>query len=242
MSSYIGPSPAEQRAMLAAIGVASVDELLTPVPQSARLKEPIPIPPGMSEEELRRLYAELGARNYDPERTASFLGAGLYDHIVPSAIRQLQTRSEFLTAYTPYQAEVAQGTLAAIFEFQSIMAELTGMDVANAGMYDGASATAEACLLAAGATGRARVLVSAGFHPYGRGILDTYAASQGIEFETLPLGPDGATDLGRLREALDDSVAAIVLQAPNFFGCVEPLAPAIEAAHQAGPSRSSRPT
>ena len=259
MAGYVGHGPAEERDMLRAIGVSSFEDLLAGVPETARQRAPVDIPPGMSEEELRRLFRGLGARNYDPEKVPSFLGAGLYDHLIPAAIRQLTLRSEFYTAYTPYQAEVAQGTLATIYEFQSILCELTGMDVANASVYDGGSAAAEAMSLASAVTGRNRVLVSAGLHPHARQVMETYADGPGLELVTVPLGADGRTDIAALRAALDGStaggnivggrissggaaggnpaggnVAALVLQNPNFFGVVEDARPLVEAAHAAG--------
>lgn len=252
MAGYIGHGPGEERDMLRAIGVASFEDLLAGVPKGARQRGPVDIPPGMSEEELRRLFGDLGARNYDPARVPSFLGAGLYDHVIPAAIRQLTLRSEFYTAYTPYQAEVAQGTLATIYEFQSILCELTGMDVANASVYDGGSAAAEAMLLAAAATGRNRVLVSAGLHPYARQVIETYADGPGIELVCVPLDAEGRTDLAAVRQALTagtaegrtpggtmggataGGAAALILQNPNFFGIVEEAGPMVEAAHAAG--------
>jgi glycine dehydrogenase subunit 1 len=249
MAGYVGHGPAEERDMLRAIGVSSFEDLLVGVPATARQRDPVDIPPGMSEEELRRLFRGLGARNYDPEKVPSFLGAGLYDHLIPAAIRQLTLRSEFYTAYTPYQAEVAQGTLATIYEFQSILCELTGMDVANASVYDGGSAAAEAMLLASSATGRNRVLVSAGLHPHARQVMETYADGPGLELVTVPLAADGRTDLAALHAAVDGSgapgnsaggtaaggnAAALVLQNPNFFGIVEEAGPLVQAAHGAG--------
>jgi glycine dehydrogenase subunit 1 len=233
MPGYVGHGPDGEREMLRAIGVSSFEELLKGVPASARLKEPTPIPRGQSEEELRRVFSVLGNRNYNAVTTPSFLGAGLYDHIIPAAIRQLTLRSEFYTAYTPYQPEVAQGTLASVFEFQSVMAELTGMDVANASVYDGCSAAAEAALLAASATGRTRVLVAAGVHPYTRQVMDTYTSGPGLRLETVPMR-DGVTDLDALKQALGDDVAAVVLQNPNFFGGLEDLKPCCEAVRAAG--------
>jgi glycine dehydrogenase subunit 1 len=264
MAGYVGHGPAQERDMLRAIGVSSFEDLLAGVPKSARQRAPVDIPPGMSEEELRRLFRGLGARNYDPDKVASFLGAGLYDHLIPAAIRQLTLRSEFYTAYTPYQAEVAQGTLATIYEFQSILCELTGMDVANASVYDGGSAAAEAMLLASSVTGRHRVFVSAGLHPHARQVMETYADGPGLDLVTVPLAADGRTDLAALHAALDGTIAggstsggstaggrasggsaaggsgaggnaaALVLQNPNFFGIVEDAGPLVQAAHTAG--------
>jgi glycine dehydrogenase subunit 1 len=244
MAGYVGHGPTEERDLLRAIGVSCFEDLLVGIPETARQRAPVDIPPGMSEEELRRLFRGLGARNYDPEKVPSFLGAGLYDHLIPAAIRQLTLRSEFYTAYTPYQAEVAQGTLATIYEFQSILCELTGMDVANASVYDGGSAAAEAVLLASSVTGRNRVLVSAALHPHARQVMETYADGPGLDLVTVPLGADGRTDLAALRALIDGStaggsaaggnVAALVLQNPNFFGIVEDAGPLVEATHAAG--------
>jgi glycine dehydrogenase subunit 1 len=234
MAGYVGHGPTEERDMLRAIGVSSFEDLLAGVPQTARQRGKVDIPPGMSEEELRRLFRGFGARNYNPERVSSFLGAGLYDHLIPAAIRQLTLRSEFYTAYTPYQAEVAQGTLATIYEFQSILCELTGLDVANASVYDGGSAAAEAVALASAVTGRNRVLVSAGLHPHARQVMETYAGGTGLDLVTVPLAADGRTDFAALRSALDGGAAAVVLQNPNFFGLVEDAGPLVEAAHAAG--------
>jgi glycine dehydrogenase subunit 1 len=233
MAGYLGYGPDEEKEMLTAIGVSSFEELLRGIPASARMKGLTPIPPGQSEAELRRLFAELSARNYDVERTPSFLGAGLYDHVLPAAIRQITLRSEFYTAYTPYQPEVSQGTLATVFEFQSLMAELTGMDVANASVYDGASAAAEGILLACAATGRKRVLVSAGMHPHAREVMETYADGPDLVLESIPLR-EGRTDLVALKELLRSETAAVVLQNPNFLGCVEEVAPAVTVVHEAG--------
>jgi glycine dehydrogenase subunit 1 len=233
MAGYIGHGPEEEKEMLAAMGAASFEDLLQGVPPKCRLRGGTPIPRGESEAELRRLFSELAAKSYDVERTPSFLGAGLYDHIIPAAIRQITLRSEFYTAYTPYQPEVAQGTLATVFEFQSLMAELTGMDVANASVYDGGSAAAEAILLAAGATGRKRILVAAGVHPSTRQIMSTYGEGPGLQLETIP-SKGGQSDLTALRALLRDDVAAVVIQNPNFFGCLEEVGPVVAAAHAVG--------
>jgi len=237
MAGYVGHSKQEERELLQAIGVSSFEDLLAGVPESTLLQGPIGIPAGQSEEELRRLFAEYASRNYDPARTPSFLGAGLYDRIIPAAIRQITLRSEFYTAYTPYQAEVAQGTLASVFTFQSLLCELTGMDVANAGVYDGGSAAAEAVLLASAATGRNRVLVSAGLHPHHLDIVRAYSRGPGLAVEPLAL-EDGRTPLAALKRQLGDMAAgpvgAVVLQNPNFFGCIEDLEPLVAAIHEAG--------
>jgi glycine dehydrogenase subunit 1 len=229
---YTGYSPDEEKELLAAIGVGRFEDLIQTLPESLRARGPVAIPPGQSEMELRRLFAEAERKNYDPARTPSFLGGGLYDHDIPAVVRHMTLRSEFYTAYTPYQAEVAQGTLMTIFEFQSMVCELTGMDVANASMYDGGSAAAEAALLAANATGRDRILVAGSFHPHHRKILETYGLPPGLEF--VNVGGDAPLTPADLAQHLGPTVAAVLVQQPNFFGLVEDLAPLAEAAHAAG--------
>jgi glycine dehydrogenase subunit 1 len=229
---YTGHSPEEEKELLAAIGVTRFEELIQGLPESLRVKGPIAIPPGQSEMELRRLFAEAEQKNYDPLRTPSFLGGGLYDHDIPAVVRHMTLRSEFYTAYTPYQAEVAQGTLMTIFEFQSMLCELMGMDVANASMYDGGSAAAEAALLAANATNRDRILVTGSFHPHHRKILETYGLPPGLKFQNV--GADGPLTAADLAPHLGPDVAAVLVQQPNFFGLVEEIGPLAEAAHAVG--------
>jgi glycine dehydrogenase subunit 1 len=229
---YTGYSPEEEKELLAAIGVKRFEDLIQALPESLRAKGPVGIPPGQSEMELRRFFTDAERKNYDPARTPTFLGGGLYDHDIPAVVRHMTLRSEFYTAYTPYQAEVAQGTLMTIFEFQSMLCELTGMDVANASMYDAGSAAAEAVLLAANATGRDRILVAGSFHPHHRKILETYGLPPGLQFEDV--GGDGPLTPAVLKPRLGPAVAAVLVQQPNFFGLVEDLAPLAEAAHAAG--------
>jgi len=221
---YIGHTPEEEASLLAAIGAPDFESLLEQVPAGLRIEGPLDLPPAMSEVELRRFLGGLAARNYDPNRTVSFLGAGMYDHAVPAAVDHLALRPEFYTAYTPYQAEVAQGTLAVILEFQTMICELTGLDVANASMYEGASAAAEALLLAHGATGRGRILVAGGVSPRVRGVLDTLLSSVGLAIEELP-SDDGRVDLSSLRRLLGNGepAAAVLVQQPGFLGLLEPL-------------------
>lgn len=221
--SYLGHSSAEGEAMLAAIGVRSFDELVAQIPDRLRLRRPLAVPPALSECELRRHFAVLGGGNYDAS-VPSFLGGGIYDHVIPAAIDALVSRSEFSTAYTPYQPEVAQGTLAAIFEFQTMICELTGMDVANASMYDGASAAAEAVLLARSATRGERILAPAVVSPRIRGVIETYLEGTGARLEVLP-EREGRIDFDALEKALAEgpAVAAVLVQQPNFFGLVEQL-------------------
>jgi glycine dehydrogenase subunit 1 len=222
--SYVGHTPEEGTAMLAEIGVGSFDELLAQIPERLRLKAPLDLPPALSETELRRHFGEHAARCYDPGRTPCFLGGGLYDHAIPAAIDALTARAEFYTAYTPYQAEVAQGTLAAIYEFQTMICELTGMEVANASMYDGASAAAEAVLLAHSATRGERVLLPATLNPRIREVIATYLDGTPCRIELLP-ECEGRIDEAALAAALaaEAPVAALVVQQPNFFGCLERL-------------------
>ncbi len=219
--------------MLAAMGVSSIDELFGSIPRRLLLQELLDLPPAHGEDRLSRVLGAMAAENADNERMASFLGAGIYDHYVPAAVRMLATRSEFMTAYTPYQPEVSQGTLAVIFEFQTLICELTGMDVANASMYDGGSALAEAILLAAGATRRSRILLLGGVHPFHAEVARTYASASGLAFETVP-APGGTTPAALLAEKIGDDVAAVVIQHPNVFGLLEDVGHLSEVIHRAG--------
>ena len=227
-----GHSPLEEARLLEEIGVASFEDLIAAIPSDLRLREPVAIPAGESELELRRLFLEAEKGNYDPERTPSFLGGGLYDHDIPAMVGHMQLRSEFYTAYTPYQAEVSQGTLMTIFEFQTMVCELTGLDVANASMYDAGSAAAEAALLAAGVTGRSRILAARGLHPHHRAILETYGKAPGLEF--IDVGTGAALAPSDLEGTLDEQSAALIVQQPDFFGLIASIAPLAEAAHAAG--------
>jgi glycine dehydrogenase subunit 1 len=229
---YTGHGADEEQQMLAAIGVARFEDLIAALPEPLRLRQPISIPPGMTELELRRLFQDYAARNYDPVATPTFLGAGLYDHDVPSVVGHMQLRSEFYTAYTPYQPEVAQGTLITIFEFQTMVSELTGLPVANASMYDAGSSCAEAALLAAAATGRTKILVAHTLHPHHRQILETYGLPPGLRF--VNVGGDGPLRAEDLKAALDGETAALIVAQPNFFGSIESLGPLADAAHAAG--------
>ena len=229
---YVGHTPQEEDRLLRTIGAPRFEDLIASIPESIRLKEPIGIPPGQSEIEVARLFQEFERRNYDPRVVPSFLGGGIYDHVVPSVVNHILLRSEFYTAYTPYQAEAAQGTLMSIFEFQTMVCELTGMEVANASMYDAGSAAAEAALLAAGATGRRRILVARGLHPHHRAILETYGRPPGLEF--VDVGTEEALTLEDLRDGLDREVAALIVQQPGYLGTVESLGPLAEAVHDRG--------
>ncbi|MBZ5529375.1 MAG: aminomethyl-transferring glycine dehydrogenase subunit GcvPA [Acidobacteriia bacterium] len=219
---YLPKSPAERREMLAAIGVKSVDELFRGIPEKFRLREALALPGPMSEAEIIAYFKERAAEN--SLGYSSFLGAGVYQHLRSVVTDVILQRGEFLTSYTPYQAEIAQGTLQAIFEFQTLMCQLTGQDVANASMYDGSTATTEAVLMAERITGRRRVLVARSLHPEYRQVLKTYAKNCGLTVEEISYAPDGTLDASALQSALKDDVCAVVVQSPNFFGCIEPLA------------------
>lgn len=228
---YLPHTDADRRTMLSAVGVDSIADLFSPIPAELRSRT-LELAPGLSEPEVAARMQEFAAHN-QVCRSATFLGAGCYHHYVPAAVRALAGRSEFATAYTPYQAEVSQGTLQHIYEFQTVICALTGLDVANAGMYDGPSALAEGAFLALRYTRRERVLCSAGVHPEARQVLATYASGPGFPAELLPLHPEtGRTDLP-LPEQLTD-VGALLVQQPNFFGVVEDLEPLANAAHAAG--------
>ncbi|MBL8192640.1 MAG: aminomethyl-transferring glycine dehydrogenase subunit GcvPA [Blastocatellia bacterium] len=227
------PNSAEERAkMLAEMGVQSIEDFFTSIPAHLRLEKPLNLPPAYAESELIKFFKKLAARNTDPNNTISFLGAGAYNHFRPIVIDTLISRSEFYTTYTPYQPEIAQGTLQAIFEFQSMICLLTGMEVANASMYDGSTAMAEAALMANRITRRKKILVSQAVHPEYRAVLDTYLKSTGLVSETVAFSASGQTALDSIN--LDSEVAAVIVQSPNFFGCIEDMAAVAEKAHQAG--------
>jgi len=223
MHHYIPNSEAEQLAMLHEIGIASFEELLTGIPGNLRFHGELPLDPAKSEWEHKQdvqhiLQQDCGTNNY-----VSFLGAGSYDHFIPQVVDALVSRSEFYTAYTPYQAEVSQGTLQAMYEYQSMICELTGMQLANSSMYDGASAMAEACLLAVRHTHRNKILIAGSVNPVYADVARTYAHHQGVTFETIALA-DGTTELKSLADQLDENVAGVVIQNPNFYGGLEDLA------------------
>ena len=222
----------EIREMLAAAGAKSLDDLFRSIPPELRLKRPLAVPPAADEIALLAEMRRLAARNDTGH--PPFIGAGAYPHHVPPVVDQLLLRGEFFTAYTPYQPEVSQGTLQSLFEWQTYVALLTGLDVANASMYDGASSTAEAVLMAGRITGRRKVVVSAAVHPEYQRVLRTYLASTHDEIVTVPYGQDGRTDLAALSRAVDGDTAAVVIGYPNFFGVVDALGEAARVARQAG--------
>ncbi len=229
---YISNTAAQQREMLAAIGAGSIEDLLSRIPPKARLSHPLNVPAAMAEGDLVRHLRRLSAKNANADDFACFLGGGSYDHTVPSPINHLISRGEFFTAYTPYQPEASQGTLRSIFEYQTMMAELAGMDVANASLYDGASSLAEAVLMAHAVTERNTTVLSKGVNPLYRQVVETYVEGPGLRLRSAALG-DGATDLDALRKVVNAQTAAVVIQYPNFFGCLEDVKAVGEIAHAA---------
>lgn len=235
---YLLNTTADQQAMLAAIGVKSVAELFAMAPADVRMTRPLDIPPALTELELTGHLSQLAGRNKSTRDRVCFLGAGSYDHFIPAAVDALASRGEFYTSYTPYQAEASQGNLQAFFEYQTMIARLTGMAVSNASLYDGGSAATEAVLMCLAATGRdgahgGRVVTAASVHPEYRQVLDTYAVNLGIEVATAA-APGGVIDVGELARLVDDRTACVLVQQPNFFGCLEDMAAVVELAHDAG--------
>ena len=229
MNRYIPLTQEDQKYMLEKIGVKSIDELFSDIPESIKLNRKLDINPAYSELEVRRIMKKLSDRNDNLDDYASFLGAGSYDHYIPSVVRHIASRSEFYTSYTPYQPEVSQGTLQYIFEFQSMMAELTGMDVINASMYDGATATAEAAIMAIRVNNRSKVAVSSTIHPETLKVLETYSHFREIELIKIP-EIDGKTDLDGLK-LIDSDTSAVIIQNPNFYGIIEDIAPIEKVTH-----------
>lgn len=229
---YLPKSPAERQEMLAAIGAKSVDELFSSIPERYRLCEALKIPGPFSEAEVIQYFKDRAAENSNGY--TNFLGAGVYNHLRSVVTDAIIQRGEFLTSYTPYQAEITQGTLQAIFEFQTLMCQLTGQEVANASMYDGSTATTEAVLMAERLTGRQRVLVARSVHPEYRDVLRTYAKNSGLLVEEIPFTASGTVDAQALRSALKEDVAAVVIQSPNFFGVLESHRSLADATHSTG--------
>jgi glycine dehydrogenase subunit 1 len=232
---FIPNNAAVRAEMLAELGLPDTEALFASIPAEVRLQRPLDIPDGMAEEDQLALFRRLADRN-EAQHYLSFLGAGSYPHFSPLVIDSLLQRGEFLTSYTPYQPEISQGTLQAIFEFQTFMTFLTGLDVANASMYDGASATAEAVLMAERITrGRARVLLSGALHPHYRRVVGTHTRFHDLAVDTVPWDQaSGRMDLAALEERLDSDVACVAVQQPNCFGVVEELAAVAERARAAG--------
>ncbi len=230
---YLPNTERDRREMLEVIGAGSIEDLLARVPAKARLARPLEVGPALAETDLVRHLRGMSAMNADADGYVCFLGGGAYDHYVPSPINHLISRGEFFTAYTPYQPEASQGTLRTIYEYQTMIAELTGMDVANASIYDGASSLAEAALMARAVTGRTEILLAAGVNPRYRQVTATYGAGSGLRLREAP-APNGVLDAEAARKLCGPKTAALVVQSPNFYGCVDDLAGAAEIAHAAG--------
>ncbi|HOC58904.1 MAG TPA: aminomethyl-transferring glycine dehydrogenase subunit GcvPA [Smithellaceae bacterium] len=229
---YCPHTPEDVAEMQALIGIHSIDELFADIPQPFRLQQMPGIPESLSEQDTFTLMKTISARNRIPQVTMT--GAGAYAHYIPAVVSHLIGRAEFFTAYTPYQAEMSQGILQAIYEYQTMIARLTGMEVANASLYDGASAMAEAAVLCAKISNRKRIVVARSVHPQYRQVLQTYAWANGYAVTEIPYAPSGQLDLAALTDLLDSRIAAVIIQSPNFFGCIEDIAPVAEAAHQNG--------
>src|SRR5215212_5771102 len=234
MSRYTGVTAEDLSAMLGAIGVDSLEDLFADIPESVRLRRELDLPAGRSEQEVYEHLAALARRNRSTEEEITFLGAGMYDHYVPSLIDTLLSRSEFLTPYTPYQPEISQGGLQVMFEFQTAISELTGLPVSNASVYEGPSAVAAAGYLAKLETKRHRLVASRGLHPHSRAALATHAAGYGMEVVESPLDDDGHTDVDALASMVDEDTAAVFVQQPNFLGTVEDLGALVEAGKSTG--------
>jgi glycine dehydrogenase subunit 1 len=230
--SYLSLTEADREAMLATIGVDSIDDLFRDIPPGVRFDRELALEPPLNESELQRHLEELAARNVDVTRELSFLGAGIYDHHVPAIADAVLQRGEFLTAYTPYQPEMSQGVLQAIFEYQTVICELTGMDVSNASGYDGTTVAADACFIAKHATGRSRIVATEATSPQVRQVVKTYAPGFGLEVVEVP-HRGGVTDADELAAAAKDA-AAVLFQQPNFFGVLEPAPDLAAAANDAG--------
>jgi len=228
--SYISLSDKDKKEMLARIGISSMDELLISVPDHIKLKKSLRLLPPLSEPELVRHFQELGDKN-SYSHYLSFLGAGSYDHFIPAVVDYLSSRGEFVSPYTPYQAEVSQGTLQIMFEFQTLICQLTGLDIANASLYEGATAAAEAVLMAHRLKEKPKVLVARSLHPQYREVIKTYVCNLPIKAEELDCASDGGLDLDDLKKKLAEGVSGVVVQSPNFFGAGEDLRAAAELAH-----------
>jgi glycine dehydrogenase subunit 1 len=229
---YVSLTDADRAEMLATIGVSSVEELFRDIPESVRLKRDLDLDDPLSELEIVQRLEQLASRNVPAGGEISFLGAGVYDHYVPAIVDAILERGEFLTAYTPYQPELSQGVLQALFEYQTVICELTGMDVSNASGYDGTTVAADACYIAKHATGRSKVVLAESLNPQVRQVVRTYAPGFGLEVVDVP-HREGATDPDELRAAAEGA-AAVIFQQPNFFGCLEPSPELAAAANDAG--------
>jgi glycine dehydrogenase subunit 1 len=228
--SYISLSDKDKKEMLARTGAGSIGDLFCCIPEAIRLKRDLSLPAAQSEIELVRTIEAIGRKN-DYGAHLSFLGGGAYEHFIPAVVDYLSSRGEFVSPYTPYQPEVSQGTLQTIFEFQTLIGQLTGLDIANASLYEGATAAAEAVLMAHRVTDRNKVILARSLHPQYREVVRTYVKNLGIEAVEVPWAPDGRIDKNALRGLLDDKTAAVVYQSPNFFGVIEDVRGLSEGAH-----------
>jgi glycine dehydrogenase subunit 1 len=231
--SYLSLTDDDRRTMLAEIGVSSIEQLFADIPAGVRLDRPLDLEAALSEPELAAHLAELASRNVPVTQELSFLGAGMYDHYVPAIVDVVLSRGEFLTAYTPYQPEMSQGVLQAIFEYQTAICELTGMDVSNASGYDGTTVAADACYVAKHATGRDRIVVCETVNPQVRRVVKTYAPGFGMSVVEVPHA-GGVTDPNQVAEAVAGDAACVIFQQPNFFGCLEPAPDLAAAANDGG--------
>ncbi|UJL44833.1 aminomethyl-transferring glycine dehydrogenase subunit GcvPA [Virgibacillus sp. NKC19-16] len=219
---YLPMTETDKKEMLDTIGIESTDELFSDIPSNIRFKGELNLKKGANEAQLKKELTKMANKNANLTEYSSFLGAGVYDHFIPSVVDHVISRSEFYTAYTPYQPEISQGELQAIFEFQTMITELTGMNVANSSMYDGGTALAEAVNLSAAQTKKKKILVSKAIHPESRDVIDTYAKGPNLEIVEIDHS-NGLTDMDQLASELDENTASVVLQYPNFFGQIEPL-------------------
>lgn len=234
MASFVSNTPEDIRKMLSTIGVEKFEDLLSEIPENLRIKGGLKLPAALSEFEAEKLLTKIAGRNYDPAKFVSFIGAGVYDHVIPSLVDYVISRPEFYTAYTPYQPEVSQGTLTSIYEYQSLITELMDMSVSNASVYDLGSALGEAVHMARDITMRHRILVSETLHPYHTEVIRTYASGLDIPVEMLP-SKEGLLDILALDEALsNEDVAAVIISHPNFFGMLESVYEISDKVHSAG--------
>lgn len=234
MSSYLYNTEQQQTEMLEAIGVASVDELFEQIPKPLRLDRPLDLPPAQTEMELEKSISDLAALNASPQSKTCFLGAGVYDHYIPAVVDEIVSRGEYYTAYTPYQAEASQGSLQAFFEYQTLICQLTGMDVSNASLYEGGTAVSEAAFMAMRITNRhSKIVVAGSLHPEFIQVLQTYLTHLNCDVVVVPT-PEGTLDLNTVKEQLDDKTACLIVQTPNFFGALEEAKELSKLAHDVG--------
>jgi len=231
---YLPNTEQDQREMFETLGINNIEELFTDIPEEVRMKGQLKVSEALSEPELVKYMQGLANKNVNFQNYVNFLGAGVYQHYIPSTVNHMISRGEFFTAYTPYQPEISQGELQAIFEFQTMVCELTGMEVANSSMYDGPTSAAEAAMMAAGHTGKPRVVISSAVLPDTREVLKTYAYGQSVELVEVGYTGAGLTDLAALEAAVTENTGAVVVQYPNFFGSIEDLEAIEKIVHSKG--------